>query len=80
MFHQHLGTSHRTGKSLTTPMQSLPRQHAISAGHPIQLSNFKIIDQISNTPDLQLLEQIYIHKLKPSINAQLFSSKLLITK
>ena len=38
------------------------------------------MDQIGNTPDLQLQEQIYIHKLKPSINTQLFSSKLLITK
>ena len=40
MFHQHLGTSNRTGLRLTTPLHSLPRNHSLSLAHRIHLSDF----------------------------------------
>ena len=79
-FHQHLGTSHRTNRQLSSPMHSLPRKHAEDNNHPCSLKDFNIIDYSNNSGDLTLLESLHIYKDKPNINAKVDFSNLYIVK
>ena len=53
------------------------RNLAIETDHPILDDNFKILDTCDPF-DLRLLESIYIHKKKPSLNDQNSSTELSI--
>ena len=72
---QHRGRSFRTDQLLTSPEFSNIRNHAHENNHPIHDCNFKILDTC-NSFDLRLLESIYIHKKKPSLNDQNSSTEL----
>ena len=74
---QHRGRSFRTDQLLTSPEFSNVRNHAHENNHPIRDCNFKILDTC-NSFDLRLLESIYIHKKKPSLNDQNSSTELSI--
>ena len=72
---QHRGRSFRTDQLLTPPEFSNIRNHAHENNYPIHDCNFKILDTC-NSFDLRLLESIYIHKKKPSLNDQNSSTEL----
>ena len=72
---QHRGRSFRTDQLLTSPEFSNIRNHAHENNHPIHDCNFKILDTC-NSFDLRLLESIYIHKKKSSLNDQNSSTEL----
>ena len=74
---QHKGRSFRTGQLLASPEFSNIRNHAFETDHPILDDNFKILDTCDPF-DLRLLESIYIHKKKPSLNDQNSSTELSI--
>ena len=74
---QHKGCSFRTNHPLTIPEKSNIFHHSLTTNHPITLENFKILASCDKF-DLRLLESLFIHKLKPSLNDQHSSTDLLI--
>ena len=76
---QHLGISSRTSRPLTTRMNSNPRTHSENNNHPINSSNFTIIDTANNT-DLLTLESLHIFKNKPTLNTNQCAVQLSIVK
>ena len=74
---QHKGCSFRTNNPLTTPEKSNILHHSLTTNHPITIENFKILASCDKF-DLRLLESLFIHKLKPSLNDQHSSTDLLI--
>ena len=75
---QHLGISNRTGRQLTTVMQSEPRNHAHQTDHPISYDDFKIIDTAPR--NLHILESLHILKLNPDLNNHASAAPLYIIK
>ena len=66
---EHRGVSHRTGRHLATPPHSSIRLHSeTTCPGPVDLSDFTIVSSASNVHDLRILESLYIHKHKPSLN------------
>jgi len=66
---QHMGVSFRTGKYLSRPDQSVIRDHINECnGSHFTIDDFKILDNVQGCTDLRILESIYIHKLKPTLN------------
>ena len=76
---QHQGRSYRTGNYLTCPENSKILEHSLNSGHPVVENDFKILDYCDNF-DIRILESLYIHKLKPSLNDQHSSTDLFIDK
>ena len=74
---QHKGCSFRTNNPLSYPEKSNILNHSLAANHPITIENFKILASCDRF-DLRLLESLFIHKLKPSLNDQHSSTDLLI--
>ena len=68
---EHAGRSYRTNNRLAAPTQSTVRDHAETCGSPITLNQFSIISSCTNEINLRILESIYIHNHKPSINSSL---------
>ena len=64
---QHKGWSFRTNNPLATPEKSNILHHSLTTNPPITLENFKILASC-DIFDLRLLESLFIHKLKPSLN------------
>ena len=64
---EHRGFSVRTGLPLQSPPFSAIRDHSFQEDHLITPQQFKILAK-SNSTDLRLLESLYIHKEKPSLN------------
>ena len=67
---EHSGVSYRTGQTLSRPPQSSIRDHAISCNstHHIHPDNFNILGTSRNLTELRILESLFIHKEKPSLN------------
>ena len=74
---QHKGRSFRTNNLLTCPENSIILEHSMNSGHSIHEHNFKILDNPHNF-DLRILESLWIHKLKPSLNDRSSSTELSI--
>ena len=74
---QHKGRSFRTNSLLSCPENSKILDHSLNSGHPIIDNNFKILDSCKNN-DLRILESLWIHKLKPSLNDRSSSAELSI--
>ena len=77
-FHEHLGTSHRTKRTLLNPPFSHIRNHGYDNNHPISIHNFSVV-QPCPPHLLNITESLYIATMKPAINAQLTSTPLYIT-
>ena len=65
---EHADRSFRTGHKLNNPNSSSIRDHTLNCNSPIKLDQFSILNSAKNFTDVRILESIYIHKLKPSIN------------
>ena len=67
---EHRGVSHRTGRPLTRPPQSAIREHSgiCGGGCVISKDSFIILGSQNTTTDLRILESLYIHRLKPTLN------------
>ena len=76
---QHKGISFRTGNMLNSVEQSKILDHSLNSGHCTSDNNFKILDSCQPF-DLRILELIYIHKIKPSLNDHASSVELYILK
>ena len=74
---QHKGRCFRTNNLLTCPENSKIWEHYLNSGHSIHDHNFKILDKPHNF-DLRILESLWIHKLKPSLNDRSSSTELSI--
>ena len=74
---QHKGRSFRINSLLSCPENSKILDHSLNSGHPIIVNNFKILDSCKNN-DLRILESLWIHKLKPSLNDRSSSAELSI--
>ena len=74
---QHKSRSFRTNNLLTCPENSKILEHSLNFGHSIHDNNFKILDNPHNF-DLRILESLWIHKLKPSLNDRSSSTELSI--
>ena len=75
---KHMGLSFRTNRPITSPEHSAIRLHAETSNHPFNFCNFKILHSAQTTSDLKILESLYIHTHKPSLNS-LPSFNLLLT-
>ena len=71
----HKGISIRTGQPFTTPSYSSIRDHALKAGHDINIDNFKICHMTDKT-SLKISESILIRKFNPDLNNKDSSIKL----
>ena len=76
---QHKGISFRTGNLLNSVKKSKILDHSLDSGHFTSEINFKILDSCQPF-DLRILESIYIHKIKPSLNDNASSVELAILK
>ena len=76
---QHTGISFRTGNMLNSVEKSKILDHSLDSGHFTSENNFKILDSCQPF-DLRILESIYIHKIKPSLNDHASSVELAILK
>ena len=76
---QHKGISFRTGNMLNSIEKSKILDHSLDSGHFTSENNFKILDSCQPF-DLRILESIYIHKIKPSLNDHASSVELAILK
>jgi hypothetical protein len=79
-YSQHLGTSFRTGRPLTTPNHSSPRIHCEKEQHPFSKNNFTIIDYATSVSELRLLESLYIFKQRPPLNTDQSAAPLNIVQ
>ena len=79
-FNEHLGISPRTGKPLSSPSHSPPRNHSRDANHPISIDQMRVIARTSHHLDLLILESLYITSLRPNLNNMNTSVKLNIIK
>ena len=68
---EHLGVSVRTGLPLSNRPYSAIFDHREQKGHPVDKSNFKVVNRMFNKNNLRLLESLYIFKTKPKLNAGL---------
>ena len=76
---QHKGISFRTGNMLNSVEKSKILDHSLDSGHFTSDNNFKILDSCQPF-NLRILESIYIHKIKPSLNDHASSVELSILK
>ena len=60
------------------PPHSNVRLHADTCGVEVELDHFNILDSVTSPMDIKILESLYIHKLKPSLNDSVSSVPLLI--
>ena len=51
------------------PLKSNIRDHSEPKNHSLTISNFKVL-LTCKSKDLRLAESIFIHKLRPNLNAQ----------
>ena len=66
---EHAGRSPRTNKPIVNPSQSSIRCHGNNNCSPdVSLDTFEILDSVSNSQDLRILESIYIYRLRPNLN------------
>ena len=73
------GISFRTGNMLNSVEKSKILDHSLNSGHCTSKNNFKILDSCQPF-DLRILESLYIHKIKPSLNDNASSVELYILK
>ena len=75
---EHIGISCRTGRPLTSPVQSAVRDHGARCPGGVDFDNFSILDSAKGSIDLRILESLYIFKSKPNLNNTLSAFPLLI--
>ena len=71
----HKGIPVRTGQTLLNPPDSSIRDHALQAGHDININCFKIIHK-SKRNSINISENIPIKEFSPELNNQDASTKL----
>ena len=76
---QHRTRSFRNNNLLPSLKPTRITDHFLETGHAIHDDNFKILNKCQNY-DLQLLESLFINKLKPTLNNYESSIDLYIAK
>ena len=74
---EHYGRSLRTNRPLGKPPFSAIREHSHAHDHLMESKSFSILACCRSDMDLPIVESLYIHKLKPSLNAHGTSVDLL---
>ena len=77
-FSEHVGQSVRTGRPIHNPPFSAIREHSEICKCGVSFSDFSILSHCNNRSDLKILESLYIHKLKPSLNNTVSSHPLYV--
>ena len=75
---EHSGVSYRTGETLSglpSPASGTPSCNSNNHIHP---DNFNILGTSRNLTELRILDSLFIHKEKPSLNNMLSAFPLLI--
>ena len=75
---EHRGRSFRSGNISQHPVSSSIRDHSLKCSKQISSSEFTIIGQDRPENSLALLESLYIHKLRPTLNSNQSSLPLRI--
>ena len=67
---EHKGLSYRTGRPLAHPLHSAIRHHSeqCNGGGPVSKDCFSILTSRNNITDLRIVESLYIHQAKPTLN------------
>ena len=76
-FHQHLGTSERSGLALTNPSHSEPRNHAKQFKHYISANNFAL-SALPLLPTSTFWKKMHMHKENPTLNIHQQATELFI--
>ena len=80
-FHEHLGLSALSGKSMKTPVPPAISDHSTKCQTKPQYKNFKILcSNTNNEAQLRIKESLFIHRDKPNLNIQGQSIKLNLFK
>ena len=80
-FHEHLGLSALSGKSMKTPVPSAISDHSAKCQTKPQYKNLKILcSNTNNEALLRIKESLFIHRDKPNLNIQGQSIKLNLFK
>ena len=66
---EHAGLSFRTNQPIATPSHSFIREHSYECNSSVTLDNFSILDFSQNKTELRILESLYIHKTRPTLNS-----------
>ena len=64
---EHMNISVRSRLPISNPNYSSIMEHHTNTKHNFDSSNFTILNK-SNKYDLRMLESLYIHRIKPSLN------------
>ena len=65
---EHRGVSWRTGMRLRSPPNSNILEHKLECGCKVEPTNFRILTSTKYDLDRKILESIYIHNKKPTLN------------
>jgi hypothetical protein len=79
-FHEHMGKSALTGKSLSTPIPSTINEHSRQCKTKVTYDNFTIIGRDNSEISLRIKESLFIHRDRPNLNIQGQSIKLNLFK
>ena len=70
-FHEHKGTSSRTSRPLSSPLNSSIREHCnINCKCNFSIEDFQIVFNGHNEIDIRIAESILIKKFNPSLNQE----------
>ena len=72
---EHRNISPRTSKPYATESKSNIYKHYLETGHEVVCDDFEVLASDSNV-NLKVIESIFIHQLKPSLNGNLYSTPL----
>ena len=75
---EHQGRSFRSGIASQRPLPSSIRDHSLKCSKQISSSDFTIIGQDRPGSSLELLESLFIYKLRPNLNSNQSSHPLRI--
>ena len=73
---EHQGRSFRSGNAPQNPVPSSIRDHSLKCSKQISSSEFSIIGQTKPGNHLEILESLYIFKLRPTLNNHMSSFPL----
>ena len=77
-YHEHKGTSSRTGRMLTHPLNSSIRDHCDMCRCSFSLEDFNILFRGSNETEIRIAESIFIKTKAPQLNQESASFPLKI--
>ena len=75
---EHQGVSPRTGKHLKGTLSTSLRYHMLDCNHVVAWDDFKVLGRESNHWLLEIKENLFIKRDRPSLNKNIYSHELFL--